>query len=98
MAKIVIDESELPDPNALKSLEMLARFFDRIDNPYRMPQAMVEWLEAYNKQNTVDTFYSVPVGYSHYALQLRFTFKRDMILLEFHSPDGMRLMELRLHV
>lgn len=100
MAKIIIDDSELPDPNALKSLEMLARFFDRIDNPYRMPQLMVDWLENINKEHGgVDTYQAVSIGFAHNnSLTLRFIFKRDMIQMEFTDPYGMRLMELRLHV
>lgn len=98
MAKIVIDDSELIDAHAMQTLEKLASFFNRIDDPYRMPELMGEWLKEYNKQHKVDTFYSVPIGYSHMALRLDFMFKQDMIMMTFNAPDGTRLMELRLHV
>lgn len=94
MAKVIIDESEYVDP---KALAKIAAFFDQIQSPYRMPEAMADWLDKYNEQHKVDTFYQVSVGYSHDAFGLRFTFKRDMIHMEFVAPDGMRLMELRLH-
>lgn len=97
MGKIVIDESELADQDTMRTMRRLADFFDRFDNPYRMPNAMVEWLRDYNEMQKVDTFYQVPVGYSHNALSLRFMFKRSMIQMEFCLPDGTRLMELRLH-
>lgn len=94
MAKVIVDESEYVDPAALAKI---ASFFDQMQNPYRMPELMAQWLDHYNEQHKVDTFYQVVVGYSHDAMSLRFTFKRDMIVMEFCAPDGMRLMELRLH-
>jgi hypothetical protein len=96
VAKIVIDESELTDPVSMQILERLSRFFDRLDDPYRMPEAMVKFVEDQRKAG-VDTYYSMPIGYGHIAMQLRMTFKRDFMVMEFTAPDGMRLMELRLH-
>lgn len=97
MGKVILDEDNIPDNFTLESLDRIARFFSRLDDPYRMPETMVEWLKAYNEEHKVDTVYQVTVGYSHNAMALRFTFKRDMIFMEFVSPDGMRLMEIRLH-
>lgn len=94
MAKIIIDESEYVDPTTLAKI---ANFFERVDNPYRMPELMAQWLTDYNEQHKVDTTYSIPVGYSYNAMRLDFTFKRDMIIMTFMAPDGTRLMELRLH-
>jgi hypothetical protein len=96
VAKIIVDESELADPTSMKILERLSQFFDRLDDPYRMPEAMIEYLDG-QRTGGVDTYYSVPVGYGAMSMQLRFMFKRDFIQMEFSSPDGMRLMELRLH-
>jgi hypothetical protein len=97
VAKIIIDESELIDQHGYDTLEKLARFFDRLDDPYRMPDIMAEWLHKQSEASGVDTYYSVPVGYSNYAMQLRFTFKKNMMIMEFTDPTGMRLMELRFH-
>lgn len=94
--KVIIDGNEL-DSSVIQSLDKLASFFDRLDNPYRMPELMSQWLDHYNDQHKVDTFYSVPVGYSAESMSLLFTFKRDMMVLEFRDPYGTRLMELRLH-
>lgn len=96
MAKIIVDESELADPDSMKILERLSRFFDRLDDPYRMPELMAEYYER-QRQGGVDTYYVSNVGYGHEALSLHMTFKRDMLVMEFRAPDGMRLMELRLH-
>jgi hypothetical protein len=97
VGKIIIDESEIIDTKAMQTLERLASFFDRLDDPYRMPDAMVEWLKTQNTSG-VDSYYSIPVGYGSMAMQLRFTFKKEMMIIEFLDPCGMRLMELRLHV
>lgn len=97
MAKIIIDDSELIDAHSMRVLEKLADFFSRVDDPYRMPEEMSLWLGEYNAQHKVDTFFSVPVGYSHMALRLDFMFKKEMIVMTFSAPDGMRLMEIRLH-
>jgi len=97
VAKIIIDDSELIDAHAMQTLEKLASFFSRIDDPYRMPELMKQWLDEYNGEQRVDTFYRIPVGYSHKALALDFIFKKDMIIMTFSSPDGTRLMEIRLH-
>ncbi len=82
--------------NAIERLARIADFFDRINDPYRMPELMVEY---YNKQRQsgVDTYYQCVVGYGYEALSLRFTFRRDCLEMEFCAPDGMRLMNLRLH-
>lgn len=93
MAKVIVDDSELIDP---KALEKLARFFDRLDDPYRMPEQMAEFLEEQRKGG-VDTYYANSVGYGPWAMMVRYTFKKDMLMIEFTAPDGMRLMELRLH-
>ena len=92
---------EITDPkekaNALQALERIADFFERINDPYRMPELMVEY---YNKQRQsgVDTYYQCPVGFGYEAMSLRMTFRKNQLELEFFSPDGTRLMELRLHV
>lgn len=96
MAKVIVDDSEIIDPASLKVLENLARFFDRLDDPYRMPEAMVEYFHR-QRESGVDIYYQSVIGYGSYALSLRCTFKRDMLVMEFVAPDGMRLMELRLH-
>jgi hypothetical protein len=98
VGKIIIDESEIIDTKAMQTLERLASFFDRLDDPYRMPELMSEWLKHYNEGHKVDTYYRIPVGYSHEALSLDFMFKSEMIVMTFNLPDGTRLMELRLHV
>jgi hypothetical protein len=97
VAKIIIDESELIDQKGFEVLEKLARFFDRLDDPYRMPDTMAEWIHKNAKDHGVDTYFSVPVGFSGNAMQLRFTFKKNMMIMEFTDPYGMRLMELRFH-
>lgn len=94
MSKIVIDSEQMPDIDALNKI---AAFFDQIQNPYRMPELMKQWLRNYNEQHQVDTFYMHSVGYSHNALSVRWTFKKDMIEMEFCLPDGTRLMVLRLY-
>jgi hypothetical protein len=96
VAKIIIDDSELIDARSMATLEKLASFFSRIDDPFRMPDAMTEWLHAQN-QSAVDQYYAIPVGYGSMAMQLRFIFKKNMIMMEFLDPNGMRLMEIRLH-
>lgn len=95
MAKIIIDDSELIDAHAMQTLEKLASFFTRIDDPYRMPTQMSEILAR--EYPGVDQYYAVPVGYGPLAMQLRMTFKKGLMIMEFSSPDGTRLMELRLH-
>lgn len=97
MAKIIVDESELLGNGTVDALDRLARFFDRLDDPYRMPEAMIEYL-AKQRETGVDTYYTAQVGYGPWAMSLSMTFKRDLLVMEFRSPDGMRLMELRLHV
>ena len=97
MGKIIIDESDIIDTKAMQTLERLASFFDRLDDPYRMPDLMAEWLRAQNTSG-VDSYYSVPVGFGSATMQLRFVFKKDMMIMEFLDPYGTRLMELRLHV
>lgn len=96
MGKIIIDESELTDPKAFQVLQSIARFFDKLDDPYRMPELMAEYYDK-QRQGGVDTYYAVNVGYGHDALSLHMTFRRDTLSMEFRAPDGMRLMELRLH-
>ena len=97
MSKILIEESDVVDPASMKVLEDIARFFNRLDDPYRMPEAMIEYL-AKQRESGVDTYYTCPVGYGSWSMSLAFIFKRDMLVMEFRTPDGMRLMELRLHV
>lgn len=96
MPKIVIDDTETLNAGVIESLERLASFFDRLDDPYRMPQTMADWLDAQNSSG-VDSYYAIPVGYGANAMQLRFVFKKNMIIMEFLDPYGTRLMELRLH-
>jgi hypothetical protein len=96
MAKVIVDESELIDDNSLDILKKLANFFDRLDDPYRMPELFAEYYDR-QRQGGVDTYYAVNVGYGYDALSLHMTFKKDMLVMEFRGPDGMRLMELRLH-
>jgi hypothetical protein len=98
VSKILIEESDVVDPASMKVLEDIARFFNRLEDPYRMPSLMADWLRDYNGQHKVDTTYRIPVGYSHNALALDFVFKTDMMVMTFNLPDGTRLMELRLHV
>lgn len=93
MAKVIVDESEYVDP---KSLEKLARFFDRLDDPYRMPELMAEYHDR-QRQGGVDIYYVNTIGYGVEAISVHYTFKKDMLVMEFRAPDGMRLMELRLH-
>jgi hypothetical protein len=97
MAKIVIDESQIIDSGVISSLEKLARFFDRLDDPYRMPEAMVAHLEA-QRESGRDTYYNVVIGYGPSAMSLRCMFKKTMLIMEFCSPCGERLMELKLHI
>jgi hypothetical protein len=95
MPKFVVDESEMIDPKAILKL---SDFLEKLHEPYRMPQAMADWLHHDNEERGgVDTYYQVPVGYGRDAMSLRFTFKREMILMEFTDAFGMRLMELRLY-
>lgn len=97
VAKVIIDDSELGETLSTGALEKIARFFERLDAPYQMPPLMSEWLHEYMRQQQVDTFFQIPVGYSHNSLSLKFMFKSEMIIMEFFLPDGTRLMELRLH-
>ena len=92
MPKIIVEESEQLD---LKMLETLARFFNRLDDPFQMPTLMAEIIDR--SHTGVDTFYMTTIGYGHEAMSLRCTFKKRMLIMEFCAPDGMRLMELRLH-
>lgn len=96
MARVIVDESDLIDPASLKVLENLANFFTRLDDPYRMPELMVEYYRQ-QRQGGVDTYYVTNVGYGHEALSLHMTFKKEYLVMEFRAPDGTRLMELRLH-
>lgn len=97
MAKILIEESDTIDAKSLETLKSVARFFDRMEDPYRMPDLMSDWLTDYNSLQKVDTFYQIPVGYGGNSLSLSFMFKKGLIIMTFMLPDGTRLMELRLH-
>lgn len=77
-------------------LNALFKIVQQLGDPYQMPDAMVSWLDAQNKSG-VDSYYQIPVGYGSMNLSLRFTFKKQMIIMEFIDPYGTRLMELRLH-
>lgn len=91
MGKIIIDESEIIDTQAMQTL------FHRMEHPYQMPDMMAQWLHEFTGSSGVDTYHIVPVGYGPRPLSLRFIFKKEMIMMEFTDPYGARLMELQLH-
>ena len=97
MGKIIIDESEIIDTQAMKTLEKLASFFHRMEHPYQMPDAMANWLHEFTGSSGTDSYHAVPIGYGPTPLTLRCIFKKEMIVMEFSDPYGMRLMELQLH-
>jgi hypothetical protein len=96
----MIDLSEItgeikPDQRQ-EFLTALTKVLLRMGDPFKMPELMSEWLKD-QTQHGVDTYYVVPVGDGSLNLQLRFTFKREMIFMEFVDPFSTRLMEIRLH-
>lgn len=97
MGKIIIDESEIIDTQAMRTLEKLASFFHRMEHPYQMPDAMADWLHRFTGESGVDTYHQVPIGYGHEPLSLRCVFKKELLVMEFYDVTGMRLMELQLH-
>lgn len=99
MTKVVTELDELMQSKEnARALASIAKLFDRIDDPYRLPDTFAEWLAHYHETNGgVETYYQIPVGYGHLNLSLRFIFKKNMLIMEFVDPVGMRLMELRLH-
>jgi hypothetical protein len=96
MAKIVIDEDDLPDKGQAMAIESMAKFFQMLHDPYQLPDAMAHWLDT-NNASGVDQRQWVSVGYGPMNLQVEFTMKKSMIIMEFSDATGMRLMELRLH-
>lgn len=99
MPKVVTELDELlQSKENARTLASIARLFDRIDDPFKMPDAMIEWLKEHHAETGgADQYFAYPLGFGYKALMCDVLFKSTMIVLQFKTPDGFRLMELRLH-